>query len=824
MRTGAVAGAAALLAPSASASAVGKWDAKSVLRAMRQMGPSGGPEQLASTLVEGSSQGEPTACAAETGYEHCVHCALPAIKLLVIELKEVTHEVWQAQHTMETQAETVCTSKLPQARIGGAAKCCSGGLHISAYTPSGLAVCGGPSTFSPPAADASEDKFSYDHDKRGYYYDDPRHASTVAQDCCDTTSTCETNDATLYDEIKAKKTFMDSEKASLIDVNLKIRAAHDHMALQLEHIRLNRAETVTICEMSAAAETQATTTHMWPATLAAAKNGTLKCISGQVPRLLARSEAVTAKVTADIAAVTLVIDVIGKCVTFLERSGDGEDGTMLFAGNTHAAAPEVETYIELLEGTASRVSASEQSVKALRDATKLLESQGRDGANVITLLNQISADMQATKGKMETYRTQQEHDANLQATNLVEQVGNLVLKISDAQTIHTTVQQKLGGWETDKETHTTNLESTLEQYVLKLNERELYSGKCIDFMRWFDAETLTNTEEILILKRAIEIIKHISCEASEAPTLAPTPFPTHTYYPTPYPTPYPTRFPTPNATAHVTQAPTPVRTCAPGNYSYMQKVYQEPDRYSVPHYTEGRQYIIEDEMESGACLVLNTSHVDVHGDAYTISHQYKCCGNSGRIYGAISTGDGIFNQHRLGTNNLAFGHQFNSGAVGTDDICEIEETQCTYFGANMFREGETDLTSAAIMVGATRSPTPVISTYPTRYPTASPTAAPTKYPTAHRTDFPTEAPTAYPTAAAHNTLTASHISVYNISREMTDSSWASTSCTCANGQPATGPACPDGGPICKICDIGFYIDAENEDGSINCVANPTGAA
>jgi hypothetical protein len=177
--------------------------------------------------------------------------------------------------------------------------------------------------------------------------------------------------------------------------------------------------------------------------------------------------------------------------------------------------------------------------------------------------------------------------------------------------------------------------------------------------------------------------------------------------------------------------------CISGDWKFMQKVFANPERFSVPAYTDGVVYNIASTMTAGECKTIETSHTNVEGAVQTITHQYKCCGTSGGIYGSISSDAGI---------NIC------ADSGNSDD--------CGLFGANMFHSNITD-PSGTVITGQTTAPTAAPTAFPTRAPTTAPTAYPSKSPTAMPTGHPTEAPTDYPTALAHADDALQIASAYN---------------------------------------------------------------
>merc|ERR1712167_197282 len=128
-----------------------------------------------------------------------------------------------------------------------------------------------------------------------------------------------------------------------------------------------------------------------------------------------------------------------------------------------------------------------------------------------------------------------------------------------------------------------------------------------------------------ILKKAIDIIRHIKCSKTISPTAYPTAFPTAT--PTEYPTAYPTIAPT--------AFPTHTGGNCDGDWQFMSKVYgAQKEQYSVPMYTKGVTYGMG-TMAFGDCKEIETSHQTVTGVTQVIKHQYKCCTTG--VYGSIAT-------------------------------------------------------------------------------------------------------------------------------------------------------------------------------------------
>jgi hypothetical protein len=506
---------------------------------------------------------------------------------------------------------------------------------------------------------------------------------------------------------------------------------------------------------------------------------TCGCTGGQVFAIVEEEKVRQLKLDKDTNSFARTIEVIKRVIAWLDH-----DGTNIFKDNLHTGAPTVgagvTTYapgttvapshdgqssttgldshwsgstamVSLLE-SAAKSSTNTQAKQALSKAAQLLEggtSAVRGAAKVIELLEQILGDMESSKAKIETYKTTSQVEANDQITNLVAQITNLKNERETGLLHKARLTDSMAGYTMDVNTKQGELDAEKTQWALKYDQRELNSDKCIKFMNFFDEETQTNTGEILILKKTIDIIKHITCEATSQPTAFPTAFPTTSpTVLTNSPTAYPTRAPTAVPTGAPTAAPTEGNNCESGTYKFMSKVFANPERFAVPAYADGVDYLIE-TMTAGQCQTIETSHTNVEGAVQTIKHQYKCCGDTGSLYGAISQSD-------------------KSAAM---DLCADSgnEDHCGLFGANMYT-GDADPTDAGITTGQTTAPTAAPTSFPTRAPSDAPTAYPTKAPSTAPTAYPTEAPTKYPTALAHaddalQVASAYNTAVYNITEE-----------------------------------------------------------
>jgi hypothetical protein len=584
---------------------------------------------------------------------------------------QVKDEVWTDQKAISTTAGGVCTKQAPNGRTAGPTKCCSGtAATSSAFAPAGYSQCS-VETFvgkaaSPVAADVSYTLAA------GFHYTGDEIPSTMITDCCESTSTCSQNQV-------VATAAMDAHLASMLTARGETLAKEGEKSAEVikEGLEKSKAAAVksmikTICGIATDTEDVPT----WPTSDADILS---QCTTGQVPDTISQITALHDKVTADIASDVKIIAVINKVRTWIEESDSGSE---LFTDHAHGDAPTVETMTALLESAHSEANnAGAQS--ALEKATQLIQgsaSAGRTGTQVSALFDTLIADFTASKTKKETYAASLITEKNTHLASFKAQlVANSALfttalaqELAHQQRQATLVSEITGVSQT--------MTATQALYTIAFNERETNAQKCIDFMKFFDGETLINTEELLVLKKVIDIIKHVDCLGTDTPTAAPTAFPTLA----------PTAAVTAAATAAAdtttgtptgfpTKAPTAATNCVAGHYRFKAVVFTDPSRYGVPAYADGVKYNIDSEMTPGSCQTIATSHTNVEGAIQVISHQYKCCGNSGSLYGSISYDDA-------------------ASAAAANQLCESVDDandHCSLFGANMDWVDATSVTDHA---------------------------------------------------------------------------------------------------------------------------------
>jgi len=455
------------------------------------------------------------------------------------------------------------------------------------------------------------------------------------------------------------------------------------------------------------------------------------CSAGTIKDSLDKAAVNSARVTRDAASMAEAIKIVSKVMRWLDTGvKDGKE--QVFTKSSHATTyqangPAPAAMVALLE-EAHASATSKVAQEALSKAMELVQAaKGSRISQVHSIFLKLIQRLEESRTKMVKYAKQVTDEANANAQTLFEKRVT-VLALAATKTGEQSTM------ESTKAANTVAIASLPQQvtdekalYMVDRKLREDNTKKCAAFMNFYDAETQTSTAELLILKKAIDIIRHIKC-TTNPPTGAPTAFPTSppTAFPTAQPTNAPTAYPTAAPTAAPTSYPT-VAFCAAGDYKFMSKVFTgdfaKRSMYSVPVYAKGVTYTVK-QLNVNKCTTIETSHLNRAGLVEKIKHQYKCCLKGG-LYGSMAT------------------------ATASHDLCGSADAQyCELFGANMY-SGNVD-PSLAEVSAPTANPTAPPTAFPTAQPTAYPTAQPTQAPTA----YPTAEPTAAPTAAIADSVDA----------------------------------------------------------------------
>lgn len=708
---------------SVSASTPGKLGTESVLAILQT---SASPSSFATSLMQSSTAQQSAQCSSISGHEHCLKCAKPLMAMLVDQLVQVKAQVWKQHNTRKTGAKKVCTDLAPAQRPGGNGKCCSGSGHRS-YDVHGYTLCAG-NTFSPsPPIDAKWTDLKYNADAFSYRYQGPQRSSMV-KDCCEPSSVCTKSAHTYTTTLETKIEKLNSKYLALQSLRERIQANSGTIGTETGSVHLRTTSIARICEM-----TKANTDSVPPNYPTTELEMQTRCIGGVVKNTnVATTKSVT-KVAADISSMAETIKIVSKVMRWLDTGiKDGKE--QAFKTSSHDTsyqgnAPTPAAMVLLIEqAKAGNNNAVAQN--ALARTIQLVQSSKTSRVTVLhSIFLKLIQRLEESRKKMAIFKASvlSNHKASM-ASYLKAIQAHVNMRDISSRNIGVSFSLQ-ASTKADIALAMEYIQAKKKEWATTWVMREAHTQKCRAYMKYYDSETLVSTDEILVLKKAIDIIRHISCVATQQPTMSPTAFPTRPIRVTPAPTAFPTLAPTQYPTSRPTKSPTVAKKCPAGKYLFMSKVFSEPERfnpaYAVPSFSNGVKYNIKKEMEPNACIKIRTSHANIDGSVQHLDHWYKCCPATGSPFGSIT-------------------------AFGSSKLCS-EATHCHLFGGNMYLVGTAD-PSKRPMFGGTSPPTGFPTAFPTTHPTAFPTLASSisAFPTAYPTTTPTESPTAFPTAESHS--------------------------------------------------------------------------
>jgi hypothetical protein len=510
------------------------------------------PHALALELVEAANANAaavaelPSSCSASSGYDHCQVCALPVMAELADQLVIVKSEIWTAQKARAASAASVCTSKYPADRIGGTAKCCSSSGTVS-YAPFAYTSCAA-STFSPTHVDNLHLSAVELTDTKGFFLQDGTVTSRMVEQCCQVGTRCTTNKDNYNLALREKMTEMNSHWADKVkDRDEKNAASSKFTYLTNAHAE-RKLTLLTLCRMAAdPAAGEAPTTDELEARPASLSDAKSDCLSGHIREVSDREANRADKLHNDIQAIQRAVDIIMQVSTWLKSNG-----SELFSDRATTSSPSVDTYsgaVALLEKAGSSEGNTEAK-EAFAKVTSLVESTHAAGAGdsdggahggsaatqVIALIQEILNKLRASKAQTFAYEQQMVKDEAVQVSVLYKDMHSVWTQYLADLTSLAGIQLQATNYEDPRDD--TMLDGYKGEWVDLWNLREQNSRKCMQFMTYYDSETLTNTGELLILKKAIDIIKNIGCGPNHLQTTSPTTaFVVPTLAPTPAPTP-----------------------------------------------------------------------------------------------------------------------------------------------------------------------------------------------------------------------------------------------------------------------------------------------
>jgi len=598
--------------------------------------------------------------------------------MLLKKLESVKVTLWKESASLATKAAGVCTDKPPAKRAGGEAKCCTKIGHRS-YTPTGFSQCAKAKTFDPVG--------SYQTDTGPL---DWTH-STMIKDCCiikgNTPSQCWTNEWYYTSQLVHYNQTTADSKAQITATQALIDAVTATLAQRETDINAYKTSLKTMClrkvPVNYASFSGVDCSSKWP-----------DCTSGKIvdQNVSCTKTIDNAKHNGDsmIASVNVIKKVwqwlappgtswlapaAGGGTVLLTASANAAGTSTLFSGtNTHrtstsssysAADPTVAPSIAPISTVVSMVSMLEtakthsaianagldEAIQLIETASAATRSLGGNAGSAMwikveTLLKKLLTKLVEAQDKMYTFAKTVRAECDKQCRADISEYNVLV-------TTKEAYQAQKGQAQKDKASHIILkshyqdvVSNTADQYANTIKLREMNVEKCINYQSYFDVETVTRTNELLVLKKAIDIILHISCTTT-APTPAPTVKATDspTAYPTANPTSTPTGYPTPMVTQTAQPTPAPLSHCNSGEWKYRDGVFDANTddktklQFEIPGYMKGLTYKLP-QTAVGSCVKVVTEHDnEVYGTyslkgVASISHYYRCCPD-GKFYGSI---------------------------------------------------------------------------------------------------------------------------------------------------------------------------------------------
>jgi hypothetical protein len=463
---------------------------------------------------------------------------------LANQLVVVKSEIWTAQKARATSANAVCTAKYPADRVGGSAKCCSASGTVS-YAPFAYTTCAA-STFSPAHVDDLHLAAIEHTDTKGFFLPAATVTSGMIDQCCQVGARCTVNNQNYNDALRDKMTTMNAHWADKVkDRDEKNAASAKFTYLTQAHAQ-RKLTLMNLCRISGDPSDGSTSTTELVARPASLSDAKSSCLSGHIREVSDREANRADKLHNDILAIQRAMDIITQVSTWLKSNG-----SELFSDRATASLPTVDTYagaVALLEKAGSSEGNTEAK-EALTKVTSLVESTHAAGAGdtdggahggsaatqVIALIQEVLNKLLASKAQTFAYEQQMVRDEAVQVSVLYKEMHSVWTQYNADLIGLAGIQLQVTNFEDPRDE--TMLTEYKSEWVDLWNLREDNSKKCMQFMAYYDTETLANTGELLILKKAIDIIKNIGCgpnhlgtisptTAIAVPTLAPTPAPT----------------------------------------------------------------------------------------------------------------------------------------------------------------------------------------------------------------------------------------------------------------------------------------------------------
>lgn len=549
---------------------------------------------------------------------------------LIGHLEKLQVGFFKELSTLKTKSESVCTAQAVDKRSKPSV-CCPNLSSFKAgyFIPKGYAstcTSGNAQTFS-PIGDYKLDPLNLLATSKSVtmlklkFQGNGKHSSMVS-DCCSfrssTPSTCYKNEYYYSHSIDTEIASMVSETAAINQADAKIAAAKEYIK-NLKDLKVRDIQTMKgICDNESvrangaaggnnnfnfmavniatkgcqcatatctAAEVAACTTTVNTCRIGSVVQDKFKSCIKEYGLTINNAETITQS----IAVVDKVIELVNGLTTLANTPVGGPHS---YKPKTPDASKDVSLAVALLEKSHSP---SAVASAAISEVTTLIEQNSAAlvkpcpvnqvciKTKIIDLIKQIRAKLVKSQVDIRSYASKMRTGCATTAKEQLDLFNIAVKKYEERRTETATqyanIQTAIGASSTAE----TNRGEAQVKRNANLRLREMNSEKCMNYLNFFDNEIIMRTHELMVLKKAMEIIQTMACHKSG--TVAPTAYPTQippTAQPTRTPTAYPTSVPTFTPTAFPTTQPTDAPTNVAATPAPTAFPTQEPTHTAYP--------------------------------------------------------------------------------------------------------------------------------------------------------------------------------------------------------------------------------------------------
>lgn len=577
-------------------------------------------------------------CADASG-DQCAACTLPMRDNLVQELAKIKLALWNEHQTFQAKSKTLCTATAPSSRKGGYARCCAIEFNTKpAFLPMGYTGCKyNKPTVGVAAAINPNDELSND----GVKWTGGQHVDTLLR-CCDSSSNCLRNEVLYTAKLRQQQSLAVSAKARLTGEVDKLEALKLQKKYTDDSVLEAGNDKVSLLAKRTALFTQGNLT-------------------------MANNKAQSSHFASTAALIT-------KVITLIQTDAPKLNSQKAMTGNEIKSTPA----LALLE------SASFASSAVMVQATQLVQAGYMKTSawnTVVTMLIKLRAATMQQHHKHVAFQTQLQQSVDDQSTAIHHSIMRIKQQVVKYERLQADIAANIVASDASKLADEKILTQQRAAYKSFWELRETNAQKCLYVIKYYDTSAVTRTQELLVLKKAVEIIKQITCNTA-VPTPFPTAFPTAAPVPiTGTPTAFPTVSPTSYPTAFPTKAGVQCKTCKSGNWKFNTAALAS--NFPAAEVLEAAKLNIPlPSTATGACALKETTFTaktaSTQGMSQKITSYYRCCCD-GNFFG----GAGI--APKAGNSNAVSAHKdWNSRRLASSDtLCSSLSKYCELFNSNM---------------------------------------------------------------------------------------------------------------------------------------------